>query len=479
MERILTTAQMRAADKYTIEKLGVSEKDLVERAGSCVADEIIKRFKGGRVLVCVGKGNNGADGRVVADILSKTHGFTVAVLTVSNGIFKLFNKKFDIIVDCIFGTGLSRTVDGNFKSAIERINASGAYVISCDIPSGLNGDTGIAMGVAVKANLTIAIQEYKLGHFLNDGLDYCGKVIAKDIGISIWEDDYAVKLNDESVSKLFLKRNKNTNKGDYGKACIIGGSRQYVGSVLLSSSAVCALKMGVGYTALVVPNSLFDAYVGKVPESILCSFEDENGFIKFNKADFDKLLNYNSIAVGMGMSVSEEVYNLIGYLLKNYSGTLIIDADGLNSLAKYGTQILKEKKCNVIITPHVGEFCRLAKISKDELYSDVLGIAKKFASEYNLTLVLKSSVSVITDGQNTYINTSGTPAMAKAGSGDVLSGIIAGLAARNKDEVFVSAASSYLFGKCGEYAVKEQQNEYTILATDLINAIPKVIHSLT
>lgn len=478
MERILTTAQMRAADKFTIENLGVCEKELVERAGGCIADEIISRFKGGRVLVCVGKGNNGADGRVVADILSKKHGFTVAVLTVSNGIFKLFDKKFDIIVDCIFGTGLSRTVEGNYKDAIEKINRSGAYVISCDIPSGLNGDTGKAMGVAVKANLTVAIQEYKLGHFLNDGPDYCGIVVAKDIGISIWGEEYVKKLNDSSISRLFAKRKENTNKGDYGKCCIIGGSKQFTGSVILSSSAACSLRTGVGYAALLVPDSLFNAYVGKVPECILSSFNDKNGFINFRKDDFDKFLNYDSIAIGMGMGISEEVYKTIKYLLENYTGNLIIDADGLNSIAQFGLEILKNKKCKLVLSPHVGEFCRLAKISKDELLDDPINIAQNFANKYDLTLLLKSSVSIITDGQNTYLNTTGTPAMAKAGSGDVLSGLLAGLAARNDDLIFVSAVASYIFGRCGEYVVREQQNEYTALASDLISALPKVIHSL-
>ena len=203
MERILSVKQMRLADAYTIEKLGIPEQVLVERAGNAVAEEIVKRFKGGRVLVCVGKGNNGADGKVVADILGKIHGFSVYTVNVYNGIFKVFEQPFDIIVDCIFGTGLDREVEGKYKTAIEKINNSGAHVVSCDIPSGINGDTGTAMGIAVKANLTVAIQEYKLGHFLNDGPDYSGEVVAKDIGISVWEDECYHKISDEEAVKYF------------------------------------------------------------------------------------------------------------------------------------------------------------------------------------------------------------------------------------------------------------------------------------
>ncbi len=477
MERILTTSQMRSADEYTIKTLGVSEQVLIERAGKCVADEIKKRFLGGRVLVCIGKGNNGADGRIVASELSKSHGFTVTTLTVSNGIFKLFDRKYDIIVDCIFGTGLNRNVDGKFKTAIEKINSMGASVVSCDIASGLNGDNGKIMGVAVKANLTIAIQEYKFGHFLNDGPDYSGEVIAKDIGISIWGDDYAKRLNDNSVAKFFPKRPRNVNKGCFGKVAIIGGSKIYSGSVLLSTNALCALKMGVGYANLIVPESLFSAYVGKVPEALLTAIKDFEGIIKFDENTLKSLISYDSIAIGMGCGVNEEIYKTIKYLLENYEGKLLIDADGLNSIAKYGVDALKTKKCKVILTPHIGEFARLTSKTKDEILENPISLAINFAKTYDVTLLLKNAVSVITDGEEVFINTTGTPAMAKAGSGDVLSGITAGLLARTDEILFATAASAYLFGKVGEMAVLDQ-NEYTITASDLVATIPAVINSL-
>ncbi len=477
MERILSTAQMRNADEYTIKTLGVAEDVLVERAGEAVADEIISRFHGGRVLVCIGKGNNGADGRVIAEKLAKIHGFSVASLTVSNGIFKLFDKKFDIIVDCIFGTGLNREVEGKYKLAIEKINCSGAYVVACDIASGLNGDNGLVCGVAVKANLTVAIQEYKLGHFLNDGPDYSGEVVSRDIGISIWGDDYVKKFNDISVQKFFPKRNKNVNKGCFGKACIIGGSKKYSGSVILSASALCALKMGVGYVGLAVPESMFNAYVGKVPECILHTIKDSDGFAIFDSERLGQLLNYDSIAIGMGMGVNEDVYRTITYLLQNYKGNLIIDADGLNSLAEYGVDALKNKTCNVTITPHVGEFARLISKDKSEVVKKPIDLAVEFAKEYGVTVLLKSAVSIITDGEEVFINTTGTPAMAKAGSGDVLSGIIAGLTARVDEVLFSVTASAYLFGRCGEIATFHA-NEYSVTASELVLALPEAINSL-
>ena len=477
MERILSAQEMRLADEFTINNLGVSEDVLVERAGRAVAEEIINRFHGGRVLVCVGKGNNGADGKVIAQILSKTHGFSVATLNVSNGIFKLFDKKYDIIVDCIFGTGLSRIVDGKYKLAIEKINQSGCYVVACDIASGLSGNNGQILGVAVKANLTVAIQELKLGHFLNYGPDYSGEVIAKDIGISIWGEDYVKRFNGKSVKQFFPKRAKNTNKGCYGKACIIGGSKKFSGSILLSANALCALKMGVGYVNMVVPKSMFSDYLGKVPECILTPMGDNDGFFVCDKETLSSLLKYDCIAFGMGVGVNAETYKIVSYLLENYTGNLVIDADGLNAIAKFGVQVLENKKCKVILTPHIREFSRLTTLSVEEILADPISVAKEFAKKYNVVLLLKNSTSVITDGQEVFINTTGTPAMAKAGSGDVLSGLIAGILSRTDEVLYGVVAGAYLFGKAGEISTKEQ-NEYTVVASDIVNALPKAINSL-
>lgn len=476
MERVLTTAQMRDADSFTVNKLGISEEELIIRAGKSLADVIARKFFGGRVLVVIGKGNNGKDGQVAADILSSKHGFTVRTMNVANGIFKIFDNKFDIIVDCIFGTGLNREVDGKYRQAIERINESGAFVVSCDIPSGLNGDNGMVMGVAVKANLTVAIQELKLGYFLNDGPDYTGEVVAKDIGISIWGEDYIKRLNDCDAAKLFSERKRNVNKGNFGKATVFGGSKDYPGSVLLSQNALCALKMGVGYANLAIPECLFNLLAGINPECTVTCFDDKNGKIVFDESALSKIIKNDSIAVGMGMTCSEDVFKTVNYLLKNYKGTLIIDADGINVLAKYGKECLKEKQCAVIITPHIGEFARLVGAEKEEIKSRSVEYAKSFAKEYGVIVVLKSAVTVITDGAEVYINTTGCSAMAKAGSGDLLSGIMAGLAARTDDVLRAVCVSCYLAGRAGEIAQKNA-NEYTVTASDVIKALPETVNS--
>ncbi|MBE7090121.1 MAG: NAD(P)H-hydrate epimerase [Clostridiales bacterium] len=343
MIRVLTVKQMQDADKYTIEQLGIPSETLIERAGEAVYNEIEKRYHGGRVLVCIGVGNNGRDGEIIAKLLSNKHGFKVTVCYIAQDNLAVLDKKYDIIVDCIFGTGLNREVAGEYKTAIEKINKSNSVVVSCDIPSGLNGDTGLAMGVAVQADLTIAIQEYKLGHFLNDGLDYCGEIIVKDIGISIWDDDFINVLSNADAKKYFPKRKRNSHKGRYGKVAIIGGSKDYSGSAMLSLNSLTALKMGVGYSTLYVPESLFSVYAGVYPECIIRTISDQNGFVVFDENKLEESLTNSVIAIGMGIGVSEEVYKIIAYYLQRYSGTLIIDADGLNSLSKYGVDVLKDK----------------------------------------------------------------------------------------------------------------------------------------
>jgi NAD(P)H-hydrate epimerase len=478
MERILSVMQMKNADDFTINKLGISSEELVLRAGSVVANEILSRFRGGRVLVCLGKGNNGADGKVIAEILSKKHGFYVNTLNVANGIFKLFEKDYDIIVDCIFGTGLNKNVEGKYFQAIDFINKSGAFVVSCDIPSGLNGDTGLAMGIAVKANLTVAIQEFKLGHFLNDGPDYSGETIVKDIGISIWGDDYYKRLNSEDIKQFFKKRARNVNKGDFGKASIVGGSKLFPGSSILSLNALLAYKMGLGYSNIAIPECIFSAVSLISPECTVQALKSAENNILYNEEDLFKLLKFNAIAFGMGAGITEDNYKIIEYLFKNYTGRLVIDADGLNTIAKFGVDILKNKKCEVVLTPHIKEFSRLIGKTVEEINDNLIEISKRFAKEFSVVLCLKSATSIITDGDNVYINTSGCNALAKGGSGDVLDGILVGLLAREvEDVIFTTAAASYLLGVCGEYATKKQ-NEFCVTASDVIREIPNVINDL-
>ena len=322
MERVLTVEQMREADRYSIETLKIEENELIERAGLAVAEEIFLRFKGGRVLVCLGKGNNGKDGKVVARHLRLRHGFSVKIFSIKEKNFNVFDNKFDVVVDCLFGTGLNRELKDEDLLAVEKINKSNAYVVSCDIPSGLNGNNGKRYPKCVKANLTIAIQDYKIGHFINDGIDHVGELIVKDIGISIWDERFLFKLEDKDVAPLFESRKRNVNKGNFGKVCIFGGSVNFTGSVLLSLNALTALKTGVGYANLTVPKSLLKGYIGLNPECTLSPYKDIRGIVAFDKKALEKICSYQTIALGMGMGNSKNVYKIIKFLLKKLSKTL-------------------------------------------------------------------------------------------------------------------------------------------------------------
>lgn len=474
MQRILTVNEMQLADKFTIETLGVPSGVLVERAGKAVAEVIMKRFKGGRVLVVAGKGNNGQDALVVAKELSGVHGFSVTVMQASQEEFYKLEKDYDIIVDGIFGTGLKRQVTGVYAEIINKLNDKKSFKVSIDIPSGLSGDLGKPLGIAFKADLTVAIQELKMGHFLGDGLDYSGEVVSKDIGISIWGDDFAFRLEKSDVLQCFPERKRNTHKGTYGKVAIVGGSKNYFGSVMLSALALSSLKTGAGYSHLCIPDSLFSVYAGKCPQCTLGTLLDKDGVFVFDKDGLDKLLSYNVICFGMGVTVSEQIYKTVCYLLENYTGTLILDADALNSLSQFGVQTLKNKKCKVVLTPHVKEFSRLTSIETSEILSNPIKYAKDFAHNYGVILVLKNAVSIITDGERVILNTTGNSSLAKCGSGDVLSGIIAGISARISDTLLAVASGCYVLGKSAEEASKVF-GEYSTTATEIIENIYKVI----
>lgn len=493
MKRVVSCSQMRAADKHTIEDLGVPSQELMERAGAAIAEEtekLLSSFGGRSVLAVCGGGNNGGDGWCAARLLAEK-GFETAVFTLtdklsadcaaqrekySGEVFSAFpERKFDVIIDAIFGTGFSRAPEGRFADAIARINASGAKVVSADIPSGLGGDSGQYVS-CVRADVTVTIGELKRGLLLNDGADVCGKVVARDIGIELCGAPESWLCEASDFAKLFPPRRKNTNKGSFGTAVILAGSVRYSGAPFLSAAA--ALRCGCGYTRLALPASIFPHAVGKIPEVILTRAPDEDGFLAFDREFLDGLLGANAIAVGMGSGVTRGLYDSVAYLLTNYKGTLILDADALNALAEYGTDILCEKSCRVILTPHPGEFARLFGKTIPEVLADGISLARFYSCSFGVTILLKGHASIITNGRSVLLNAEGTPALAKGGSGDVLSGIIASLAARGVNAPEAAACGAYLLGRAGVLAA-EELGEYSVCATDVVAALPRAIRSLS
>lgn len=467
---------MREADAYTVNIKGVPSVELMRRAGEAIADEVLRvadKYGFKNVLVVCGTGNNGGDGYVCAQKLSG-NGMPVSVYAFDGNLSadcareKANYKgaysdeiKGNIIVDCIFGTGLARGVSGKFEEVIKKINSSGAYVIAADVPSGLSSLNGCISGVAIKANLTVAIAEYKAGMFLGEGVDLCGAVVRRDIGITCPDGNYMRLYSDGDIARFFPARRRNSHKGTYGSANLIAGSDKYPGAAALSAEA--ALSSGCGLVKLTTAQCVKNILVSKFAQVIYLDGPD---------------LSSQAIAVGMGCGVSEELYATVKSLLKNFGGTLIIDADGLNSLAKYGVEILKDKNCEVILTPHIKEFSRLTGLSVDKILSDPAEYANGFAQRYRVTIILKSAASVICDGANTAINARGTTALAKGGSGDMLSGFLCGSAARGLSPFDAAVCATYILGAAAEIS-SGQKTDYCATAKDILKNLPKAIKSLT
>lgn len=471
--------QMRRFDAAAIAG-GTPSLTLMERAGEALADAVraaLSRARGGDALFVCGGGNNGGDGFVAARILHEA-GEDVAVLCTAKAfssdcaavkakykgelLCRIPRRRYAVIVDCLFGTGLSRAIEGEDAALVSFINGSGAYVVACDLPSGLK-EGGIAGEVCVRADETVTMGQLKQALLLSDGADVCGAVRTAPIGIDADEAGAEV-WEDGDVRAFFPKRRSNTHKGCYGAACILAGGA-YSGAAFLAAGA--CLKSGAGYTKLCVTQELYPHAVGRLPAAILRAFKALDGDI----------LACDAVAAGMGSGVSEKLYVHIAELLTNYTGTLVLDADALNTIAAYGTEVLARHACSVVLTPHPKEFSRLAECSVSEVLADPVGMARAFAARFGVTVVLKNNRSVIADGTRVAINPTGSPALAKGGSGDVLSGILAGTCARGVPPFEAACVASYLLGRSGEITAREL-GEYAPDPTDVIARIPQAILSL-
>lgn len=482
----ITNSTMINSDKACIER-GTPSVTLMYRAGQAIFDNIPKKEK---IYIICGKGNNGGDGYALAYIAMQdnidTYVFELTQNVSEDAKYyrdKLLQQGYknikninecdydcNVLVDCIFGTGFKGEPTEEYKSIIQKINSSKAYKVSADIPSGLNGTSGIAC-FCVKADKTIAIQSIKTGHLLNDGKDFCGELIAVDIGIPIIGEKIKI-IDDSDVMPLFEKRKNNSNKGSYGKSVLIGGCTNYAGAIKMAHAGQCALRMGAGLNTLCVPKSLAVAYAGIVEESTLYPLSDIDGHIIFNAQEVDDALNgATSVTIGMGLGSNyQENFKIIDYILKNKQCNLILDADALNSL-KGKDRPFFESKCNVLITPHAKEMVRLIDKNLQYVLSNPIQIAQNYANENHCTVLLKGASTVITDGIRTSIVSCGSPCLAKGGSGDTLSGVISGLSGRCNDDLYQTASvGAYLCAKAS-CNVAEIYGDFGVLASDVAKEI--------
>ena len=489
MKEILSVENMRKSDAHTI-ATEVPSLELMYRAGKAVAEAVEWRAPVG--IVC-GVGNNAGDGYVIALELQK-RGIDCTLLlleerfsadgkyyfdkcTENNIPYELCTEEIDLsrfstLVDCIFGTGFKGEARGLAKKVIEKYNASPAYKISVDINSGMNGDTGMGETVTL-SDLTCSIGSFKPGHFLNKAKDVIKDKINLDIGIKPIDEPYHLY----APSPLPERKNF-SNKSTYGYVALIGGSKKYSGAIRLAAMANAAMRSGAGVAMLAVPDSISPYIIPNILEATIYPLSDNGGEIVYSESEISALSSrVKTIAFGMGIGLSGETEKVLYYLLNNYKGRLIIDADGLTALSRIGTEILKNAACEVILTPHNMEFSRVSGLPIADILSAPIDHAKAFAKEYGCTLLLKGPSTIVTDGETVYVIDRGCAGMATAGSGDVLSGILAATAAYIPSPLEATALAAYINGAAGELA-ESRSNPISMTASDTVVAIPEIISKI-
>ena len=508
--RVVTTSQMRKIEENSL-KYDMTYQRLMENAGSAAATFIRGTFKleGLNCMVFCGSGNNGGDGFVAARKLienganvlvalvggeprsdeAKTMYKTIElmgmpVLKFDESFDKVMEilEKADIIVDAIYGTGFRGGLGRWEKAACVAINNAIAAVVSLDVPSGVECDSGKVAADAVTADFTVAFDSLKPVHILPEGKLKCGKIEVVEIGIP--EEAYAGitgmfgDIYTEDVLRSLKKREqeRDTNKGDYGKLLIIAGCGRYRGSAALATLA--ALRCGTGFVTLASTKPVCDATSAKLYECIYIELPEggsqsvsaDNGVPLLRES----LKTSTAVLFGCGMGNNEDTERLMEYLVRNTRCPLIIDADGINVMTA-NINILKEAAGPVILTPHPGEMARICSETIGEIQRDRSGTAIKFAEKYKAYIVLKGHNTVIASPKGELLtNRSGNPGLAKAGSGDVLAGMIAAFAAQGLSPFEAAAAGVHLHGLAADEAAKEL-SQYAMLPSDLPDYLAKIL----
>lgn len=512
---ILTAGQMREVDRRTIEECGIPGVVLMENAGRRVVEAIVQRFarpENERIVVVCGRGNNGGDGFVVARLLrnlgARPKAFLLAakhevrgdaalnlgiaerleldiVETVSAAARARLKKELraaTIVVDAIFGTGLSKPVMGPAAEVIREINASPANKIAIDIPSGLSSDTFKIIGPAVRADLTVTLGAPKVAALLLPAEEYIGQLIVADIGIPpalLNGTEFTLRLAEaEDVVPFFRSRPKDGHKGTFGHVLVLAGSRGKTGAAALAGKA--AYRSGAGLVTVAAPESCLPAIARTMAELMTEPLAEtrEGTVAEAARPRLAALLpGKDALVVGPGLSTNPETAELIRRLLPNVRARVVIDADGLNLLAGH-LDVLKRMARPPVLTPHPGEFGRLVGLSVPDVLDDRLALASRFAADHRVILVLKGYRTLVAgpDGRVS-VNPTGNPGMATGGSGDVLSGVLGAFLAAEKDAFGAAVAAVYLHGAAGDAAAADL-GQRALVAGDMIKYLPRAVKAL-
>lgn len=497
MQLWVNAAQMKAADQYTIQKLGVPSLELMEHAAqACVQVLEDEKVDLSHVCVVCGSGNNGGDGFAIARILQNNR-YSVETFCVGNPehyteetqeqMHRLQEcggkitygmpqeDSYSVIIDAVFGVGLSRKVEGRYRQVIEQMNRMRGTKFAVDIPSGLSATTGCILGCAFKADYTVTFQLKKIGLELSQGRTMAGRVIVPDIGIStdsICEDQEIVRTAGKDIyRKMLPDRPEDSNKGTYGRLLVIAGSKGMAGAAYLNAHA--AYMTGAGLVRIYTSSDNREILQTLLPEAIITTYEE------YNKEELLSLLTWaDSVCIGSGLGMSRLSEKILKTVIEYVKVPCLIDADGLNLLAENKNYLNQMAERRFVITPHMKEMSRLIGTPVEELKADRIQILKDFISRYRITCVLKDSRTLIaSEEKGIRMNLTGNSAMAKAGSGDVLAGVISGWMVQGKEAEDAAELGTYIHGLSGDLA-KFEKGVYSVMARDLIEYISKALMKL-
>jgi hydroxyethylthiazole kinase-like uncharacterized protein yjeF len=514
--KIVTADQMRRIDAEC-GNIGLPASVLMENAGKGVAGEV-RRILGGaegrKVIVLAGPGNNGGDGLVAARYLNdwgagaslyifkprteedvnyrliRERSIACDVIEDEYGLEKLEEElaAADAVVDAIFGTGNNRPLGDFYRKALEKVSAAkakhhGLRIIALDMPSGMNADTGVADPACLYADETVTLAFPKVGLYTPAGVERAGRITVTDIGIPAdMAGDVTVELIDKSLAgSLIPERPLGANKGTFGRVMVVAGSINYIGAAYLACTA--AMRVGAGLVTLATAAGIQPVLASKLTEvTYLPLPESGHGVISPQAVDViaGEIGNYDVLLAGCGLGQSAPVARFVGSLLLDGGVKLpqmVLDADVLNILAKT-PEWWRRVPDNAILTPHIGEMSRLAGVTVADVQANWTGIAVKTAREWGKTVVLKGAhTAVVTPDGLTGISRTANPGLASAGTGDVLAGAIAGLAAQGLDPAGAAACGVYLHGEAG-MMVREKLGDAGMIASDLLPALPLAIKKL-
>ena len=510
--KLATAQEIRNIDRRAIRTFGIPGAVLMENAAAAIAAEMERFFdglEGLKVGILCGKGNNGGDGLALARRL-RIRGVPVRVALLApfaslKGEAKLNLSILrrtdveiapnasakaladvvawsDILVDAMLGVGLTAPLKGNYALAAELLDVAGRPVVAVDIPSGIHADTGEIMGSAVRADLTVTMVMPKRGLVLHPGASYAGTVQVADIGIppeAVDVEPIAVRALDRAAAWGILgARRRDAHKGDFGHLLVLAGSLGKAGAAALAARG--ALRSGAGLVTVATPNSLVPIVQQQVMEAMcIPAAESIDGTLGLGAEEelLKTLRSMDALALGPGLPTHYETVQSVKGLVRHGDLPMVIDADGINALAGV-PEVLRQSAAPIVLTPHPGEMARLTGLTSAEVQQDRIGTAQRYARKHGVTVVLKGAATVVASPSgDAWINTTGNPGMATAGTGDALTGMIGSFLAQGYGPADAACLGVYLHGCAGDLAA-EEKGEAGMIAGDLIEKIPEAINEM-